>query len=73
MSMGLNHYKKESRGHWLTKKGLKSSLPALTASHIGRAHAQGHLAWKIHKPTLILWSTAELARSNPALEDRQGE
>lgn len=73
MSMGLNHYKKESQGHWLIKKGLKSSLPAFTASPTGRAHAQGHLARKIHKPTAILWSTAELERSNPALEDRQGE
>ena len=61
ISMVLDFYERESLG---------PGLPAPTASHASRAHAQRHPPRGICKPRAIL---AELERPNPALEKRQWE
>lgn len=51
------------------KGGLRSGLPASTASHTSRAHAQGHQPRRICQPRATL---TELGRPNLALPKRQG-
>lgn len=61
--------RKGELGTLADKGGLRSGLPASTASHTSRAHAQGHQPRRICKPRAIL---AELGRPNLALAKRQG-